>query len=84
MVETPFMEQIEISVFQASCLAVLDRVARTRQSILVTRRGEPIARVVPAAASTGARWLGSMRGTVTIHGDIVAPAFESSDLAPVR
>lgn len=67
------MEQIEISKFKATCLAILDRVARTREPVLVTRRREPIARIGPATPGAGARWLGSMKGSVAIHGDIVAP-----------
>lgn len=74
MVETLFMEQIEISEFKDSCMAVLDRVAQTQQAILVTRRGKPVARIVPATPTVAVRWLGSMRGSVTIHGDIVASA----------
>lgn len=78
------MEQIEISKFKATCPAILDRVARTRKPVLVTRHGEPVARIVPATPSPGARWLGSMKGSVTIHGDIIAPALESSGRESVR
>jgi len=71
------MKQIEISKFSTTCLAVLDQVARTRQPVRVTRHGEPIARIVPPTPSAAGCWLGSMKGSVTIHGDIVAPALES-------
>ena len=84
MGENLFMKQMEISEFKGRCLAVLDRVAQTREPVLVIRRGEPIARIVPATPSAGARWLGSMKGSVTIHGDIIAPALESSGGEPVR
>ena len=67
------MEQITISKFKATCLAVLDRVHQTRVPIVVTRRGVPVAEIKPPAPDTGA-WLGSMAGTVEIVGDIVAPA----------
>ncbi len=64
-----------ISEFKATCLAVLERVRRTGASVIVTRRGKPVAEVVPAsAASTGNEWVGSMRGSARIVGDIVAPA----------
>lgn len=67
------MEQIEISKFRTTCLSVLDRVAQTRKPVLVTRRGKPIAKIVPPAPSAAGSWLGSMKGSVTIHSDIVAP-----------
>ena len=74
------MQQISISDFKATCLAVLDRVKRTGQSILVTRRGEPIAQVTPPPPETRpSSWLGCMAGKAKIVGDVVAPATEESD-----
>lgn len=69
------IETIAISEFKATCLAVLERVRRTGASIIVTRRGEPVAEIGPPShASRGSEWLGSMRGSAAITGDIVAPA----------
>ena len=69
------MEIISISKFKATCLARLDRVKRTRQPLLITRKGEPIAEVrPPPTARTSKGWLGALRSTGRINGDIVAPA----------
>jgi len=68
------IESIAISEFKATCLAVLERVRRTGTSVLVTRRGVPVAEInPPSAAAVGADWMGSMRATGTIVGDLVAP-----------
>jgi len=68
------MEEVAISVFKARCLAILEKVRKTGKRVLVTRRGEPIAEVVPPSPSlTRDRWLGSARGTGRITGDIVTP-----------
>jgi prevent-host-death family protein len=79
-------ETIAISEFKATCLAVLERVRRTGASIVVTRRGEPVAEInPPSPATTGHAWLGAMRNSATIAGDLVAPASDASDweaLAP--
>ena len=73
MSATP-LETIAISEFKATCLAVLERVRRTGTPIVVTRRGEPIAEVVPPSiAITHGSWLGAMRDTATVTGDLVAP-----------
>jgi len=65
---------IAISEFRATCLAVLERVRRTEASVLITRRGVPIAVINPPSdASAGPAWLGSMRESATIVGDLVAP-----------
>ena len=74
------METISISVFKATCLAVLENVRRTGQPVLVTRRGVPIAEVVPPAHHGPAgRRLGVAAGRGTITGDIVAPAIGEED-----
>lgn len=65
------MQQIQISEFKATCLAVLDRVHQTGEPVLITRRGQPIARVVPATQR-----LGTMIGTGKILGDIVSPLYD--------
>ena len=69
------METIAISKFKATCLAVLERVRRTGEPVLVTRFGEPVAEVVPPPAPTRPRkWLGSFRERGEILGDVVSPA----------
>ncbi|MFC1534121.1 type II toxin-antitoxin system Phd/YefM family antitoxin [Thermodesulfobacteriota bacterium] len=40
-------EVLSISKFKATCLAVLDKVKRTGQPVLVTKHGEPIAIIEP-------------------------------------
>ena len=84
MSKTP-LKTIAISEFKATCLAVLERVRRTGTPIIVTRRGQPVAEVVPPTlASAGDPWLGAMRSTATIAGDLVAPATESGDWEVLR
>ena len=69
------METIAISKFKATCLAVLERVRRTGEPVLVTRFGEPVAEVVPPPAPERPRkWLGSFRERGEILGDVVSPA----------
>ena len=41
------METMAVSKFKASCLAVLQRVRRTRKPVLITRFGKPVAEIVP-------------------------------------
>jgi len=74
------MEQIAISKFKATCLAVLERVRKTRKPILVTRFGKPVAQVVPPPPLPRPKhWLGDMQGTGRILGDIVSPAVDEED-----
>lgn len=67
-------QTIAISEFAATCLAVLERVKRTGTSIVVTKRGEPVAEInPPSSASAGDGWLGSMRGTAIMADDLIEP-----------
>jgi prevent-host-death family protein len=79
------VRSIAISEFKATCLAVLEQVRRTGTSIVVTRRGVPIAEVnPPSLASGGNSWLGAMTGTATIAGDLVAPVSHATEWDVLR
>lgn len=73
-------EIVSISKFKATCLALLDQVNKTGRPILVTKKGEPIARVVPPPRpKKPASWLGSFQSTGKIKGDIVSPVISESE-----
>lgn len=79
------MTEVSISEFKAKCLALLEEVRRTRRPIRITRHGKPIAQVVPTEPVVDrVKWLDSLKGTVTIHGDIVAPAFDRNEWEMLR
>ena len=74
------MQEIAISKFKATCLAVLEHVRKTGEPIVVTRFGHPIARIEPPTAQPARRIrLGAMAGTAKILGDIVGPISDISD-----
>ena len=74
-----------ISKFKATCLAVLERVRRTGQPVLITRFGKPVAEVVPPGPEPRSdSWLGSLSHTARISGDIVAPASDEEDWETLR
>jgi antitoxin (DNA-binding transcriptional repressor) of toxin-antitoxin stability system len=71
------METMPISKFKATCLATLERVRRTGRPLRVTRFGKPVADIVPPAPARPQRqWLGALRGTLEIRGDITTPSSE--------
>lgn len=79
------MEEIAISKFKATCLAVLENVRKTGKTVLVTRFGEPVAEVVPPHASRKSKkWVGSRAETGQINGDIVSPASDEGDWEALR
>jgi len=78
------METMQISKFKATCLAVLDQVARSGRPVLVTRRGVPVARILPPTNPKPGDWLGCMRGTGRIVGDIVSPVTKPGEWEVLR
>ena len=79
------MEEIAISEFKAKCLAILERVEKTKQPIRITRHGKPVADVVPTApVMDRASWIGSMRDTMKIYGDIIEPVIDLDDIEALR
>jgi len=67
------MSQMGAADFKAHCLQVMEKVRRTRQEVVITKRGVPVAKLVPADPPKKKDIFGCMRGTVEIVGDIEAP-----------
>jgi prevent-host-death family protein len=73
-------ETITISKFKATCLRLLDNVKKTGKTILVTRKGEPIAMVIPPPPPPKPeKWLGCMKDRIKISGDIISPVLEEKE-----
>ena len=67
------MKTISSGQFKQTCLRVLDEVEATHEHVLITKRGRPVATLVPCRAATG-DWGALLRGSVKVTGDILAPA----------
>lgn len=67
---------INAAEFKAKCLKLIDEVAATHEPLVITKRGKPVAKLVPIENEVPASMFGYMKGTVTIFGDIVAPLDE--------
>jgi prevent-host-death family protein len=58
--------------FKAKCLHLLDEVAQQRTPLVITKRGKPIAKLVPRE-DRPVQLFGRMKGTVKILGDVIGP-----------
>ena len=63
---------ISASDFKARCSQVIDDVAKGRGPVVITKRGRPVAKLVPAEGERKSIF-GFAKGNITIHGDIVEP-----------
>jgi prevent-host-death family protein len=64
------MNNISASQFKAKCLKLIDEVAATRKPLIITKRGKPLAKLVPIEDEKLTPLFGYMKGTVAILGDI--------------
>jgi prevent-host-death family protein len=72
VIQVVMTKTLSAAEFKATCLEVLDQVARTGRGVVVTKRGKPVARVVPLVNRPD-DIVGAMKGTVEIRGDIISP-----------
>jgi prevent-host-death family protein len=64
-------DTIPAGEFKAKCLKLLDEVAEKRETLVITKHGKPVAEVRPIPEKGD--FVGSMRGTGRILGDIISP-----------
>jgi prevent-host-death family protein len=67
------MTHVSASEFKAKCLAILDRVARTGERIVILKRGKPVAQLGPALANREEHPQDALLGSVQILGDVKGP-----------
>ena len=67
------MKKMAAGEFKVHCLAVMDEVQWKRESVLITKRGKPVAKLVPVDGAKDDIF-GFLKGKVTILGDVVSPA----------
>ena len=77
LANTPVLE-IGAGAFKDKCLSLLDQVYGRAVEVLVTKHGQPVARLVAPNQQMPSAF-GFLRGTVTAAGDIVTPDFEVWD-----
>ena len=61
--------------FKTNCLRLMDEVAQRRMPLVITKRGKPVAKLVPVSDEP-IDIFGRMAGTIKICGDIIGPTGE--------
>jgi prevent-host-death family protein len=67
------MPRVPATEFKARCLELMDRVSERRETYVITKRGRPVARLVPVERGGGEPLFGRLRGWVEEEGDIMRP-----------
>jgi antitoxin (DNA-binding transcriptional repressor) of toxin-antitoxin stability system len=71
---------IKASIFKAQCLELMDTIARTGDTLVITKRGRPVAQVGPVI-DRPTTLIGLHKGSVSMKDDLVASVAEPWDVA---
>ena len=66
------MKTMPAGSFKVHCLAVMDEVQSKRESVIITKRGKPVAKLVPIETEKD-EIFGFLKGKGKILGDVVSP-----------
>jgi prevent-host-death family protein len=72
------MKTMAAGAFKVHCLKVMDEVQSKRQAVLITKRGKPVAKLVPVEKEKDDIF-GFYKGKIKVNGDIVSPAFSPEE-----
>ena len=70
------MKTLSVGEFKTHCLRIMEDVRQRREAVVITKRGVPIAKLVPTDAPKH-EVFGCMAGTAEIIGDIESPVVPS-------
>ena len=77
------MKTMAAGSFKAKCLAVMDEVQAKRETVVITKRGKPVAKLVPVNAETDEIY-NFMAGKGAVTGDVIAPAISVEDWGELK
>ncbi len=73
------MTIVPATKFKAQCLELMDRVAERRATYVITKRGKPVAKLVPADAPERKSVFGCMADKMDFVGDLDQPAWTEEE-----
>jgi len=77
------MKKMGAGSFKTNCLAVMDEVQAKRESVVITKHGKPVAKLVPINTGTDEIY-NFLAGKGSITGDVVSPAISPEDWGDLK
>jgi len=77
------MKKVAAGAFKARCLAIMDDVQAKRETVVITKHGKPVAKLVPVNDEQDDIY-NFLAGKGTITGDIVAPALSLEEWGALK
>ncbi len=70
------MKTMAISQFKAQALKIIDQIAQDHETMIITKRGKPLARILPYEENEDTAKPGQLADTLVFEEDIVSPLGE--------
>lgn len=77
------MKKIPAGVFKTNCLALMDEVQAKHETIVITKHGKPVAKLVPVNTETDGIY-NFLGGKGSVQGDIVSPTLSPEEWGELR
>ena len=77
------MKKMAAGQFKVHCLAVMDEVQAKRETVVITKHGKPVAKLVPVDKDSDDIY-GFLAGKGEITGDVVSPALSSEEWGELK
>lgn len=68
--------QVSAAEFKAKCLKIMDQINEYHEEVIITKRGKPVAKLVPFSDEPSKSVFGYMKNSVKIQDDIIKPIDE--------
>ena len=77
------MKRMPAGEFKTNCLAIMDEVRDKRETVVITKHGQPVAKLVPVNTDQD-EIFGFFSGKGSISGDVVSPALSDKEWGNLR
>jgi prevent-host-death family protein len=77
------MKKMAAGSFKTNCLAVMDEVQARHETVVITKHGKPVAKLVPVNTDTDEIY-DFLAGKGVVHGDIVSPAVSPDEWGELK
>ena len=77
------MKTMAAGPFKSNCLAVIDQVQAKQETAVITKRGKPVAKLVPASAGTDEIY-DFMKGKGSVTADVVSPVISAEEWGELK
>ncbi len=84
MLLTMVMKTVSAGTFKAKCLSLMDQVQAQRTELVITKRGKPVAKLVPIDEAPRAASSAAWQARAKILGDLLAPVVDPDDWEAYR